>query len=102
MKYIVITASKISKKPGGDTSIMRFPFIFPNMLVHSHVAKVTSLLISLMYPQYQTNITSAGEINSMDFTGNCFGESTTLNVKAAEGDTQLVRMSDYGANLMEI
>ena len=82
---------------------MRFPFIFPNMLVHAHVAKVTSLLISMMYPAYQVTTTGAGELNSMDFDGECYGESTTLNIKSkGVEDTQLVRMSDYGSVMTDI
>lgn len=103
MKYIIVTASKTSKKPGGETSVIRYPFIFPNMLVHSHVGKCMCLLVSLMHPDYQPVVTSAGEMNSMEFEGECHGESTSIGCKSkGPEDTHLIRMSDYGANMMEI
>ncbi|CAB4194487.1 hypothetical protein UFOVP1254_84 [uncultured Caudovirales phage] len=94
MKYIVISAANKSGEH-------RFPFIFPNNLVHSHVAKVMTLLVSLMFPTRDVTVTSAGEINAIEFSGECFGKSTTLGLESKPvEDTQLVRMNDYGAGSM--
>jgi hypothetical protein len=101
MKYVVISAIKPSKVPGEDASVIRYPFIFPNNLVHLHMSKVVSLLVSLMHPTHEIRTTSAGDINSMDFDGKCSGKSESLNVKSAEGDTQLLRMNDYGSGMLE-
>jgi hypothetical protein len=102
MKYIVVSAIKTSKVPGGDTSVIRYPFVFPNNFVHLHVSKVVSLLVSLMHPTHEIRTTSAGDINSMDFNGDCSGKSDSLNVKSADGDTNLVKMNDYGAGMLEM
>ena len=101
MKYVVISAIHTNRQ-SGNTSVIRYPFIFPNMLVHSHVAKVASLLVSFMHPTHDIKTTSAGEINSADFKGECYGESTSLNIPSAHGDTNLVQMNDYGSGMVEM
>lgn len=96
MKYIVITCEDKKKD-----SVMRFPIIFPNSLVHEHVSRVMCLLLSLMFLRHEVKATSAGEINSMDFSGMCHGKSDTLQLKSnSVEDTQLVRMNDYGSGMM--
>ena len=96
MKYIVMTG--INKK-----SIIKFPFIFPAIFVHSHVEKCMSLLVGLMFGKYVWTCTSAGEINSMDFNGGeCYGESTSLGVKADSEDSALISGNDYGSSLKDI
>lgn len=102
MKYVVISAIKPSKVPGNNPSVIRYPFIFPNNLVHLHVSKVVSLLVSLMHPTHEIRTTSAGDVNSMDFVGDCHGKSESLNVKSAAGDTNLVKMNDYGSGMLEM
>lgn len=100
MKYIVVSAIKTDKQ--GETSVIRYPFVFPNTLVHAHIAKVVTLLLSLMHPTHEVKATSAGEVNSMDFDGDCYGGSDTLKLKSAEGDTNLLKMNDYGSGMLEI
>ena len=100
MKYVVISAIKTNKD--GVTSVTRYPFIFPNLLVHSHVSKVASLLVSFMHPTNEIKATSAGELSSVEFKGECYGESTTLNLKAADGDANLIYMNDYGSGMAEM
>lgn len=102
MKYVVVSAITPSKKPGQEPSVIRYPFVFPNNLVHAHVGKVASLLISFMHLRADIKITSAGDVNSADFTGECSGESESLGVKSATGDTNLLRMNDYGAGMLEM
>ena len=102
MKYVVVSAIKTSNKPGGDTSVIRYPFVFPNNLVHLHIYKVMSLLISFMHPTHEIRITSAGDLNSMDFEGECSGKSDSLGIKSAPGDTNLIKMNDYGSGMLEM
>ena len=102
MKYVVISAIKTSNKPGGDTSVIRYPFVFPNNFVHLHVSKLVALLVSFMHPTHQIKVTSAGELNSMDFEGECFGKSESLKVPSAHGDTNLLKMNDYGSGMLEM
>ena len=99
MKYIVVSAIK---RKGENESVIRYPFVFPNNLVHANVAKVMCLLISLMHLKRDVLVTSAGDVNSTDFTGECSGKSDTLNLKSAKGDTNLLSMNDYGAGMLEL
>jgi len=94
VKYVVLTVS-------GKNHTMRFPIIFPNNLVHDHVAKAVGLLLNLMFPRYNVNVTSAGEVNSMDFGGKAYGKSESCRVSSKKTDTQLIRMNDYGAGAMD-
>lgn len=95
MKYIVISATD-------KDSVIRFPFIFPNQLVHARVAKVMTLLIGLMFIKRDVEVTSAGEINSMEFAGTCYGKSDTLKLKSFPvEDTTLIKMNDYGAGMTD-
>lgn len=100
MKYIVLTVTT----PGKDREQpweSRYPIIFPNTLVHAHVAKVMELLLGLLFPRSTVTVTSAGELNSADITAQCYGESTSIGVKSKPTeDTQLVIMNDYGAGMM--
>lgn len=100
MKYIVVSAIKSDK--AGGVSVIRYPVIFPNNFVHLHVSKLVSLLVSLMHPTHEIKTTSAGDINSMDFEGECSGKSESLGVPSAHGDTQLVKMNDYGSGMLEM
>lgn len=94
MKYVVLTVAK-----GRDTKY-RFPIIFPNNLVHDHVAKAVGLLLQLMFIQSKVTVTSAGEVNSMDFAGECYGDSESCGVKSkGVEDTQLIKLNDYGAGV---
>lgn len=102
MKYVVISAIKTSNKPGGNPSVIRYPFIFPNNFVHLHVSKLVALLVSFMHPTHEIKVTSAGDINSMDFDGECSGKSSSLNIPSAHGDTNLVKMNDYGSGMVEM
>jgi len=100
MKYIVLT---VTQPPKGDESpfVMRYPIVFPNNMVHAHVAKVNSLLLEMMFPKATVTATSAGECNSMAFGGELYGESTSLNVKSkGQEDTNLLKMCDYGAGMV--
>lgn len=97
MKYIVITSTPRDKPDG---IAIRTPFMFPEMLVHDHVAKAMLLLLSLMFPAHDSKVTSAGEFSSMSFEGECGGESTSIGIKSKpEEDTLLIRMNDYGAGM---
>lgn len=100
MKYIVITCTR--KRTASEDSVIQYPFIFPNNLVHDHVAKALTLLISLLHPTYRASVTSAGEVSSMSIEGPFVGESTSIGVRSDKGDTQLVRMCDYGSNIVNI
>ena len=97
MKYIILKAKK------GATSIT-LPIIFPDMLVHDHVARCLSLLLSLMYPTHKVAVCAAGFVSSVDVgrTIECNGESTSIGVKSrGERDTALIRMADYGSCLTD-
>jgi hypothetical protein len=100
MKYVVISAVKTDRK--GDTSVIRYPFVFPNTFVHSHIARALGLVISFVHPSHSILTTSAGDVNSMDFGGECSGESTSIGIKSAAGDTNLLRMNDYGSGIDKI
>ena len=100
MKYVVISAIKTRKD--GEPSVVRYPFVFPNNFVHMHVSKVVALLVSFMNPTHEIKVTSAGDLNSMDFQGECSCKSDSIGVSSADGDTQLLRMNDYGSGLLEI
>jgi hypothetical protein len=98
MKYVIIKATPLLKKDG-KTSIA-LPIIFPDILVHDHVARCLSLLMSLMYPTYKVAVCAAGFVSSADVGRmiNCSGESTSIGVQSrGQRDTDLIRMSDYGS-----
>lgn len=98
MKYIVISITMPPRQQEKEPAfVMRFPFIFPDMLVHAHVAKAQCLLLDLMYPGAKSvEVTSAGSMNSMAFDGDAYGKSDTLNLKSDPSDTSLIRNCDYG------
>lgn len=99
MKYIVVSAVEAKKD---NPSVIRYPFIFPNMLVHAHIGQLLCFLVRFLHPAYEVSCTSAGEISSISIEGECHGESTTLGIESDPEDTNLIRMNDYGSSVMGI
>lgn len=90
MKYIIFR-TKI-----GDMTL-DFPIIFPNMLVHERVAQAFKVMARKTH-QWEIEPVSAGEVSIPLGTDevHCYGESTTLKLKAREHDAAIIIMSDYG------
>lgn len=87
MKYIVLR----TKMAGMEQKI---PIIFPNLLVHKHVAKyITGLLIREYNGDADITIASAGNIVLGDVS--CSGSSETCNSKSDIGDADLIESLDY-------
>lgn len=71
------------------------PVIFPNNLVHADVA---SDMLAGSLKGYKAD--SAGSINLGFGIIQCYGESTTLGLKARpERDERIIKMNDYGGGL---
>jgi hypothetical protein len=92
MKYVVM---QVVSKTGMRLEV---PFLFPDVCVHSVIAK--ALLPGLHEHWEDCDITpiSAGFLSSMDIDASCDGESESLKLKSrGEEDDRLIRMSDYGS-----
>lgn len=99
MKYIVCEV-----RHDGEP-LVRVPFVFPDMLVHSMVFEQMRALLSMQYfkNNKKTEVVaySAGELSSFGVLGDagmCGGKSTSLGVESkGKEDDQLMRMADYGS-----
>lgn len=92
MKYIVLKAEL------NNGLEQRIPIIFPNFLVHDHVAKYfAELLIREYKRQPEITVASAGEINFGPVT--CYGKSESCKVSSDPGDDVLINMFDYTQGL---
>lgn len=92
MKYIVMQVK--SKKVG----TLEIPFLFPEIVVHSDMAKAAA---HLLRGQFQDGVIvpiSAGFFCSPDLDIVCHGKSESLNLESRpKVDSQLIMMSDYGS-----
>jgi len=96
MKYIVM-----QRKYAG--MIKEVPIIFPNELVHKHVAMA---LLSLNGNPYNfiNKVASAGDVAiEADYSEiHCTGRSDTLNIDSrGDIDENLIIMCEYGVGLKE-
>lgn len=87
MKYIVLKSTLAGVE-------QKIPIIFPNFMVHSHVAKfMAGLLIRCHGRSTDIKVVSAGDI-TMNVLA-CTGKSETCKVSADPGDQDLIQMYDY-------
>lgn len=88
MKYIVLRYQL------GSLGLVEYPIIFPNCLVHAQVAE--AIRQQGMAPGRFVGAVSAGEINSMSLTPQCYGKSETLKVSSrGDIDDALIATMDY-------
>lgn len=87
MKYIVM------QRKVGDT-IREVPILFPNELVHQHVAKALLSLPGNPY-DFLNKVAAAGEVTLGDVA--CFGHSDTLKIGSRDReDERLIFGVEYG------
>lgn len=91
MKYIVMG---VLTKSGLDCEI---PFVFPDLVVHLNMATVCKVLLEDQFKGADVRVISAGFINSIDVTSECYGKSESLGVTSRPEDTRLIKMCDYGS-----
>ncbi|HEY6019536.1 MAG TPA: hypothetical protein VIY48_06435 [Candidatus Paceibacterota bacterium] len=87
MKYIVLKRTLAGCE-------QRIPIIFPNELVHKHVAGIFIKFLGREYG-FAEEVVSAGEFNSFGMDIEPYGGSTTLGLTVGIGDAQLIKMNDY-------
>ncbi len=91
MKYIVMV-----RKVGG--AVHELPILFPNELVHAHVARALLRLPGNPY-DFLSRVAAAGEV-VLDNGATCFGRSETLNIESrGDEDARLIKLSDYGIGI---
>ncbi len=92
MKYIVM-----QRKVGG--TVRHVPVIFPNELVHRHVAEALLKLPGNPY-QFLNKVASAGDVTVELGSVACSGGSTTLNIKSrGVVDERLIDTVEYGGGV---
>lgn len=90
MKYIVM------QRKIGDDMIQEIPIIFPDVLVHKHVAMALLRLPGNPY-NFINKVASAGTIEYSDAEFTCSGNSSTLKISSrGEVDEQLILNCEYG------
>lgn len=85
MKYIIL------RRKIADI-IQAVPIIFPDVLVHKHVAQAIKNLPGNPY-FIENKVYSAGDINF--HIRSCTGRSTTLNISSTEQDKNIITLADY-------
>ena len=91
MKYIVVSVRR-------GTSIMEFPIIFPEVLVHADMAVSLSPMFLRMFPDAdEIKPISVGDFSSYGMMIQPSGESETLKLKSRREDRELIAMCDYGS-----
>lgn len=93
MKYIIMSVVK-----PGKTLSLEIPFVFPDLIVHKHMADSVVPLLGLHFGT-DAIITpvSAGFVSSTAFEDDCYGRSESLELSSRLGDSQLLKMCDYGS-----
>lgn len=88
MKYIIIVRDL------GRGTLVAYPILFPNMLVHADVAK------NMLRGELRgCKVDSAGFLSCIDHT--CYGRSESLNIDSKpERDSNIIQMLDYGGQFM--
>jgi hypothetical protein len=69
-----------------------FPIIFPDFLVHRHVASAIKNFGGNVY-EIDNRVVAAGDIHFDDIV--CSGHSETLKSKSREEDSKIIKMFDY-------
>ncbi|HKO43361.1 MAG TPA: hypothetical protein VJU84_08725 [Pyrinomonadaceae bacterium] len=86
-KYIVI---EVERREAGK---QRLPIIFPDIMVHAHVAEAVKKLPNFQDPFGSTpKVVSAGDVQ---ITALCSGGSETLDLTSDEGDSSLINTFAY-------
>lgn len=86
-KYIMFEVSTKSIK-------RKVPIIFPDALVHLYVGTVVKMALEEQFKGATVKAVSAGAINELSV--NCtFSNSTTLGLKAAPGDDEVINSYPY-------
>lgn len=96
MKYVMM-----ARNVGSDDHplLQCEPIIFGNNMVHADIA---AAFIAIPGNEAFQPV-SAGEVEYSPQSGVCcFGESTTLNLKAHERDAVIIDLHDYGGGLVDI
>lgn len=93
MKYVMIEVPA-----HGELPARRVPIIFPDLLVHAHVAEAMEHVVKSTLAakaRVKVKTTSAGECRLNDVL--CAGKSESLNGLQSRGrdDAQLIEMYDY-------
>jgi hypothetical protein len=79
-KYIIL---EVDRKEAG---LQRLPIIYPDILVHAHVAEAIMRLPNFV--QHKATVASAGEINlTADY---CGGGSETLKIEESDPDDRFL------------
>ncbi len=92
MKYIVMV------RRVGDM-VREVPILFPNELVHQHVAQALLRLPGNPYG-FENRVAAAGEATMELGAVKCGGRSETLKIGSrGDEDARLIEMSDYGVGI---
>lgn len=87
MKYIMM------KRKIGDVEQL-VPIIFPNFIVHKHMAQAIKNLPGNPY-NLDNVVHSAGDVIFDSCSVHTSGGSETLNIESKEGDNNIIELHDY-------
>ena len=103
MKYIIVEFKQGTR--GGETITRRFPFIFPEGVVHKDMYEAACDAIRHEtvdnkhtnggFYAHDFKAVSAGSVSSAGLNALCGGYSETLGVKAGCGDSEFISGMDY-------
>jgi len=84
-----------------DDLEMEIPFVFPDMCVHKIIAEAVTPGLLQHWEGAKVEPVAAGFLASAGLEAKCHGESDSMNLKSrGDADMLLIRMSDYGSNIV--